>query len=253
MAPPCSSTPPTASEPCSPTIQDRLTRIFVAASRVEAERTHNDGYREEAASMVNSEEGRGPQHQNQPARSSAPLPCPSVSPRWHQLDHTCSSSPSLRITHGGLSAEKGGDRSRKRKSPCATMPPFRSPLSRMIQLPRALLRSPVAIQNTSPSAAICRGQTTAHTIDLNVQPEGCVQESDENVQSQPQGYAENDENIQQEGYSQESHENLLPQENARKNLTMSDEKRRAIFESLPARANNGEVTGHEKKEVSEEF
>ncbi|KAJ1270888.1 hypothetical protein BS78_06G085100 [Paspalum vaginatum] len=144
---------------------------------------------------------------------------------------------------------EGGQRSQKRKSPCATMPPFRSPLSRMllsprIQLPRALLRSPVAIQNTSPSTAICRGQTTTHTIDLNVQLEGCVQESDENVQ--PQGYAENDENIQ-EGYSQEGDKNLLPQENARKNLTLSDEKRRAIFESLLARANNGEITGHEKK------
>jgi hypothetical protein len=111
-----------------------------------------------------------------------------------------------------LSAEDEGQRSRKRKSPCATMPPFRSPLSRMlqlprIQLPRAWLRSPAARQNTSPSAAICRGQTATHTIDLNVLSEGYVQESDENVQPQgcdqesyenmqPEGYAENDENIQ---------------------------------------------------------
>jgi hypothetical protein len=112
-----------------------------------------------------------------------------------------------RNTQGGLSAEEGGKRSKKKKSPCKTMPLFRS-LSRMLlslvmEQPRAWMRSPESRHVTSPMTVISGGQRTMHEIDLNVQPEEYTQASNENVRKE--GYAqESGENMELEGYAQEN-------------------------------------------------
>ena len=69
----------------------------------------------------------------------------------------------------GLNVPEGGQRSKNRKSPCATMPLFRSPLSRMllspkVQLPEVRLRSP-----------------RMSGIDLNVEPEEVIFEATPNA------------------------------------------------------------------------
>jgi len=46
---------------------------------------------------------------------------------------------------------------------------------------------------------------------------------------------------------------LQAQENARRRVVVPNEKRRAIFEALVAKARSGNLKGHETKEISEEF
>ena len=70
-------------------------------------------------------------------------------------------------------------------------------------------------------------------IDLNVEPDENAPENAQNGSDMGAG--------------------LQAQENARRRAVVPDEKRRAIFEALLSKARNGNLKGHETKEISEEF
>ncbi|KAG2540901.1 hypothetical protein PVAP13_9NG588214, partial [Panicum virgatum] len=161
---------------------------------------------------------------------------------------------------------RGGQKSKKRKSPCVVMPPF--PLSRMMLSPRTQLlapwlRSPSVRHETSPSTSTCdtpygQGQRVMGEIDLNMTPG----DSRDNQLSQENGDnqlgEENGDNQlgQENGDTQLSQENVddqLVQENARRKLVLDDMRRRVIFETLLGRARNGNLKGNDTKEVSIQF
>ncbi|CAN6225573.1 unnamed protein product, partial [Urochloa humidicola] len=220
----------------------------------------------------------------------------STSPRCRKHRRQGSCSPSLRVVQEGvLNVQEGGQRSKKRKSPCAIMPLF--PLSRMVLSPRiqlsgACLRSPSVRHETSLSALtfitpLGEGQRMAAEIDLNMTPEdirdGLVsQESGHDTVGQENGTEDDtlgqencsgdepigqgtgtrgDDLVSQEngtaddpiGQDIGTGDDSLGQGNARNNLQVPDEKRRAIFEALLGRAKNGNLKAGETKEVSIQF
>jgi hypothetical protein len=136
-------------------------------------------------------------------------------------------------------------RRKKRKSPLTSMLLFRSPLSKMLLSPQ--LRSPTARHGRSPLATVC--SRVVNDIDLNLEPIEYALENAQNVSafgSDPHAHLDV-ENGTDTGAS------LQPQDNARRRAVVPDEKRRAIFESLIAKARNGNSKGHETSEVIEEF
>ncbi|CAO2200815.1 unnamed protein product [Urochloa humidicola] len=186
----------------------------------------------------------------------------STSPRCRRHRHEGSCSPSIRaVEEGVLNVEEGGQRSKKRKSPCAIMPLF--PLSKMVLSPRiqlsgACLRSPSVRHGASPSTLTFitpfgEGQRVEGEIDLNVALE------DSGVDSI--GPENEDDTVDQEngtgddpiGQDIGTGDDPLGQENARNNLLVPDEKRRAIFEALLGRAKNGNLKAGETKDVSIQF
>ena len=169
---------------------------------------------------------------------------------------------------GGLNVQEGeGRTSKKRKSPYTTLLLFRSPLSRMLLSPQ--LRSPTTGHGRSPLATRC--SRAVNDIDLNSE---AYEDVSENAQSgfidgaDPQA-REEDENESNIGdvfsdgadpHAHQENENnsstgvdLQDQENARRRVVVPNEKRRAIFEALVAKARSGNLKGHEMKEISEEF
>ena len=147
---------------------------------------------------------------------------------------------------GGLNVQEGeGRTSKKRKSPYTTLLLFRSPLSRMLLSPQ--LRSPTTGHGRSPLATRC--SRAVNDIDLNLE---VYEDASENAQSgfidgaDPHAHQEN-ENNSNPGVD------LQAQENARRRVVVPNEKRRAIFEALVAKARSGNLKGHETKEISEEF
>jgi hypothetical protein len=111
------------------------------------------------------------------------------------------------------------------------------------------LRSPTTRHGRSPLAIGC--SRAVNDIDLNLEP---YEDAPENAQS---GSAQED---GADPYAHQEDENdsdtgadLQAQENARRRVVVPNEKRRAIFEALTAKARNGNLKGHETKEISEEF
>ena len=169
---------------------------------------------------------------------------------------------------GRLNVQEGeGRTSKKRKSPYTILLLFRSPLSRMLLSPQ--LRSPTTGHGRSPLATRC--SRAVNDIDLNLE---VYEDASENAQSgfidgaDPQ-VREEDENESNIGdvfsdgagpHAHQENENnsntgvdLQAQENARRRVVVPNEKRRAIFEALVAKARSGNLKGHEMKEISEEF
>lgn len=171
-----------------------------------------------------------------------------------------------RVVQEGALNIQGGQRSKKRKSPCAIMPPF--PSSRTMLSPRACFRSPSVRQETSPSAIfhtpLDQGQRVTNEIDLNFAPEdyrddSIGQENGDDPVGQANGTC--DDTLGQEngggddpvGQEDGTGDDPLGEGNARKNLLVPNEKRRAIFEALLGRARSGNLKGSETKEVSVQF
>ena len=147
---------------------------------------------------------------------------------------------------GRLNVQEGeGRTSKKRKSPYTILLLFRSPLSRMLLSPQ--LRSPTTGHGRSPLATRC--SRAVNDIDLNSE---AYEDVSENTQSgfidgaDPYAHQENENNSN-------TGVDLQAQENARRRVVVPNEKRRAIFEALVAKARSGNLKGHEMKEISEEF
>jgi hypothetical protein len=124
------------------------------------------------------------------------------------------------------------------------------------------MRSPLVRQNTSPSVTnstpLDFGQSMMGQIDLNLTPEdtmddpvgqedgdGLVGQEDEDG---PVGQEDGDHPVGQEDGDADD-----PIGTARKNLLVSNEKRRAIFEALLGRARSGHLKRSETREVSVQF
>ena len=169
---------------------------------------------------------------------------------------------------GGLNVQEGeGRTSKKRKSPYTTLLLFRSPLSRMLLSPQ--LRSPTTGHGRSPLATRC--SRAVNDINLNLE---AYEDASKIVQSgfidgadpQAREEDENESNIGDvfsDGADPDAHQenennsntgvDLQAQENARRRVVVPNEKRRAIFDALVAKAKSGNLKGHETKEISEEF
>jgi hypothetical protein len=126
-------------------------------------------------------------------------------------------------------------RRKKRKSPLTPMLLFRSLLSRMLLSPQ--LRSPKARNGRSPLARIC--SRVVNDIDLNLEPVEYAPDNAQNVSAF--GNDPHDHRDVENGSDTNTGTVLEPQDNARRRATMPDEKRRAIFESLLAKAKNGNL------------
>jgi hypothetical protein len=93
-----------------------------------------------------------------------------------------------------LSSQEEGQRSKKRKSPHATIPLLRSPLSRMLLSSRMRSTSPRMRSlsmhlGTSPLTSATNRSYQSHDIDLNVELEQEeIQGNDDNVQGNVEPY-----------------------------------------------------------------
>ncbi|KAG2569588.1 hypothetical protein PVAP13_7NG430066 [Panicum virgatum] len=146
----------------------------------------------------------------------------STSSGRHRHMRQGSTSPSPRIALGDINVQEGGgQKSKKRKSPCVVMPPF--PLSRMMLSPKTQLlapwlRSPSVRHETSPSTSTCdtpygQGQRVMGEIDLNMTPGDSSQENRDNQLGQENGDNQLGQDNGDNQLGQENGDNPLVQEN----------------------------------------